>query len=245
MGKSRGGLLTAWTWAVLLVTSLLWIPAYAAMAVLWVLGFLVHGFMCLRWRAGANNWVEVPSKFDLRILHQWKPRWTFLWNNNEDGINGPHTSNSESTRRWIKRAEFWPFWRRVMSWSAWRNPVANERFLWRPIGHVTEVQWLGNSPHPYWDARATCSWGLVKVNGVYMSRHARDARGRDRFRGSWLWHFARAGARTGLWVLRLHRDCTYSQVRIGWKVVAGWRVTLDRYAGLGLQFHLRRKFPQG
>lgn len=199
-------------WLRLAVCSLLWIPAYAAMALLWLIGHPIC--LWLGWRR-LYAWTPVRLGMPGSVL-SWRPRWAWLWSNPEDHIDGPRVTppTSPSTRRWFERAQHWPFWRRAWSWSAWRNPVANERMLYRPTSPL-EVFWVGNSPHPH-----------------EMWKLDRSPR--------WLWFWACHGLRTGLWILRAHQDGTYSQLRVGWKVIPAPARNAERYAGLGLQFHRRR-----
>lgn len=201
------------TWLRILVCSLLWLPAYFAMTALWILGHPVCLLLGLARRTATRR--EPLSGNDYLVV--WSPRWAWLWSNSEDHVSGPRVvpPTSPSAREWWERTQRWPFWRRAWSWSAWRNPVANERMLYGPA-HPDSIEWLGNSPHPHEQ------WKL--------DRSPR-----------WLWHWARHGLRTGLWILRAHRDGTYSQIRIGWKIIPAPARNAERYAGLGLQFHRHRR----
>ena len=59
------------------------------------------------------------------ILH-FAHKWTWLWDNDEDGIDGGGSWNQQ-----------WSIGRRIFTWSALRNSVNNLRFvkrlLWLPI----------------------------------------------------------------------------------------------------------------
>lgn len=222
----------------LVAASLIWLPAYLAMALLWLLGHPIVLYLGARRLYG---WTPAPLAPGHHVL-AWLPRWAWLWSNPEDHVDGPRVTppTSPSTRRWWELAQHWPFWRRAWSWSAWRNTVANERMLYRPtppgktfaittevLGPITiarsefsavvsqGVEWVGNSPHPHEQ------WKL--------DRSPR-----------WLWHWSRHGLRSGLWILRAHRNGTYSQLRLGWKIIPAPARDAERYAGLGLQFHRRR-----
>lgn len=80
-------------------------------------------FLPIRWRYSRANRVRIDVF----------PRFLWLFGNEEDGVSGPYTSTSRSTQRWIAKMWNKPLWYRRISWSAWRNPMANERWLYAPL----------------------------------------------------------------------------------------------------------------
>lgn len=84
-------------------------------------------------------WLVTRRRYEYRFeplfarqLLEWSPSWAFLWANNEDGIDGLR-GNLFSNGEWREHTKGWSAWRRILVWSAWRNPVGNLRFV-RPFG---------------------------------------------------------------------------------------------------------------
>lgn len=202
----------------LLLASLLWIPAYAAMTVLWLLGHPV----CLILGALGRTRLYYAPLSDSTQVRIWSDSWARLWSNPEDHVDGPVRVTSPSVERWAAKAAGWPLWRRAWSWSACRNSVAWERMLWSPTADW-DVSWVGTAKHPreLWKW-----WSGLPADGT----------------GRWFVAWTRHRLRAGLWILRGHRDRrTYSEIRIGWKIVRRTPHWRERYAGLGLQLHVRRR----
>lgn len=100
-----------------------WLLRLAAGVPLWLLGFPIVLGLSL-----AHAWEPRRSRFyayddgSPRIVAQWRPRWAWIWNDEELGIAGP--------REWMHgRAP----WLRAFVWSAWRNPTNGLRFIY-PFG---------------------------------------------------------------------------------------------------------------
>lgn len=232
-------------WLRLLACSLLWIPAYAIMAVLWLLGIPIVLGLCLLEYLGGWRGRYVMSPIHGRLVLSWLPKWAWLWSNSEDNVDGPSgPQTSPSTLRWMKWAEGKPFWLRAFSWSALRNSVANERMLYEPIechgeadtNSLTcwaspDVRWAGNSSHVHEDWKYLCHDRLIEHSDMPCWG----------WRPRFLWSFAAKGMRAGLWVRRMAireaPEYGYDEIRIGFKIIPAPARNAERYAGLGLQFH--------
>lgn len=215
-------------WIRLLACSILWIPAYAIGVILWLLGIPIVLGLSL---SGKTRLVATPITGE-RLIKQFRPSWAALWLNPEDHCDGPALpTTSPSTNRWIARTAGWPYWRRAFSWSALRNPVAGERMLWRPTSaNGLEVdQWRGNC----WHVHET--WKEIAEDQDATNLYF------DPIGDRYLWHFARVGLRSGLWVRRVvdmdRYSKGYDEIRLGFKVLPLPYRHAERWAGLGLQYH--------
>lgn len=120
-----------------------------------------------------------PRVFGLRLF--------YLWDNDEDGLDGdPWTNASDELKNpeWFEATANWSVWRRVFVWSAWRNSVGNARrvpFLGMdikdPKDKVTTL-----SPAGLAAMRAFCStgpsservltwWNEYRKLGPYLARY--------------------------------------------------------------------------
>lgn len=66
--------------------------------------------------------LRFPTVFGLRLF--------YLWENDEDGVDGdPWTESSGEPKNptWFEATAGWSVWRRIFVWSAWRNSVGNAR----------------------------------------------------------------------------------------------------------------------
>ena len=206
--------------AKLLLASLLWPVAYVLLAVPWLLGHLVVPIL-----AALGRWhIEAAPLSDGEPVRMLRDGWARIWANPEDHFDGPRRVTSPSVGRWAARAAGWPTWRRAWSWSAVRNSVAWERMLYRPTVDG-RVSWIG-SPHVHEEWKA---WREVCGQNPIIA-----------LEGRWFLCWARFGWRAGLWIRRGHRDGTYSEIRLGWKIIPRPPRERERYAGLGLQAHVRR-----
>lgn len=202
----------------LLLASALWPVGYALLAVPWILGHVVVPILAAlgRWR------LQVAPLSDGEPVRMLSDKWARIWANPEDHIDGPRRVTSPSVERWVSRTADWPMWRRAWSWSAARNSVAWERMLWLRVDDL-RVEWYG-SPHVHEEWKA---WRFLIDQGM---EHG----------GRWFICWSRFGWRAGLWVRRGHRDGTYSEIRLGWKVIPRTPREREHFAGLGIQFHYRR-----
>lgn len=81
-----------------------------------------------------------------------------LWENDEDGIDGiPLTATNQTFKNqsWITETKTWSRWRRIFVWSAWRNSVNNQRYMWpfKLVIDPSKVQiryFLKNSAYFIW-----------------------------------------------------------------------------------------------
>lgn len=122
-------------------------------------------------------WYQYQFKFTghtraTPILH-W-PRWMWLWDNEEDGIDGdPWTSAGDEPKNpeWFEATAGWFLWRRIFVWSAWRNSVGNARFT-RALGMtVTPKDVILSVPlgNLYLE-QAVTTWNEYRKTGPYLAR---------------------------------------------------------------------------
>jgi len=109
---------------------LLW-PAYLALFLaLLLVGFVVVPVAAyLRW----YYWLD-DAVF-------WTPRWLAPWDNLEHGIAGPASYQPDISLPW-----------RIVSWSAFRNPVNGLRFMFGIMADARRIRHVGNSLDPETDA---------------------------------------------------------------------------------------------
>lgn len=113
-----------------------WLLRMLAVLPLWLAGFPICYVLARRqaWEPRKSRFYANPDGSQ-RILAQWRPRWAYVWGNEEDGVAGP---------RWFMQGA--PAWKRAFVWSAWRNPTNNLRFVY-PFGIVIQpsrVRFRGN-----------------------------------------------------------------------------------------------------
>lgn len=91
------------------------------------------GFPLIAILACFTPWTMVSLDYPDRRLVAAFPLlgWFWLWENDEDGIDGiPLINNSLfKNQEWIAESQTWSRWRRIWVWSAWRNSVNNQRFF--------------------------------------------------------------------------------------------------------------------
>ncbi len=137
--------------AVILFAPISWALYIVAVAPLYVLGYpIVAALIVFR----QYTWRQ--SYFWPYAILTWKPRWAYLWGNEEDGVDGtrgyvkwPGTDQWQNAW-WIEKMANWGTWGRMLVWSAYRNPICNARFI-KPLGFKInrgEIAWTGNSPLP-------------------------------------------------------------------------------------------------
>jgi hypothetical protein len=194
----------------ILASILTWPLQISISAVLWVFGWPI----CLYLALTKQYVIRHVDLFD-RLLLCWRPSWAYLYSNSEDGIDGAATIDPNN--HFAERTKDWPLWRRIVIWSAWRNPTGNERFI-RPFGFIINpkrVHWIGNSLDPRADALRP-------------------------IRSTVLWYYASHGFYGGLWLVvgRVH-------FRIGWKIYPtdALGVSPDDYRSKGCGFALQLQRP--
>lgn len=188
----------------------LWLVGYAVSLPLHLLGWIIVPVLSI------TNRVRLVPRPDGSIAEHWRDAWAWPWDNDEDGVAGPAHSSSPPTQRWIEKWANKPYWQRRIAWALIRNPVGNERHL-RPLALKLDrnrIDWIGNTGNPHW------SW-----------KHGR--------RGT-LWCWARQGWYSGLWVLRGHKNKTYSEIRLGWGVYPGYLRDIDRNVSTKITLHIHR-----
>lgn len=99
--------------------------------VLFVLGVPI----CLYLSIMGDVEVRESTKFPGRTITTWRPKWAWLWGNEEDGVCPDYYLPTRS------------LWLRRFSWSAVRNSVNNLRFVW-PFGFKPDsakIKFIGDS----------------------------------------------------------------------------------------------------
>jgi hypothetical protein len=106
--------------ALMLPLMLIGFPLVAVLALVMQLRFKYTGYA--REGTGLLHW---PTVFGFRVF--------WLWDNDEDGIDGdPWTNAGDDPPKnpaWFGATETWSQWRKMFVWSAWRNSVGNARRL--------------------------------------------------------------------------------------------------------------------
>lgn len=76
------------------------------------------------------------SHFPSRNLLQFRNRWMWVWNNDEDGIDGLR-GNDPAQNWWDDATRGLTVRQRIFKWAAIRNPCANVRFVpvLSPLGY--------------------------------------------------------------------------------------------------------------
>lgn len=188
--------------------ALLWPIAHVVDLLVAIAGLVVVPLLA---RRPEDETEMVPSLADGELVLAWRRRWALPWSNLDEGIDPLGPPTNPSGRRWWERSRGWSARRRIVSWSALRNPASGLRLT--RFGAVIEparVEWVGNSPDP----------GL-------------DDRERP---GPTYWCWARQGARSGLWITRRGR----AVLRVGWTIHPAPRRPIDARAGVKLQVWRRR-----
>lgn len=121
---------------------LLWVPYILLTFPLWIMGLFIVAFLL-----ATGQYHTRPSRvYKGRKVTTWKPRWAWLWGQEEDGVFGPDSYRKGQ-----------PQWLRAYVWAAIRNPVNNERFT-PPLGFVVDpskIKVYGNTvSSPYDDEAA-------------------------------------------------------------------------------------------
>lgn len=68
--------------------------------------------------------LRFPAPFGVRLF--------YLWDNDEDGVDGDpwlESGDVEKNPEWFEATSSWSLWRKIFVWSAWRNSVGNARRL--------------------------------------------------------------------------------------------------------------------
>lgn len=188
---------------------------------LWLAGIPICWFLSKKkaWWERGSKYYRDEKGYPFWIL-AWKPKWAWLWGNEEDGIGGP---------QWWDDRVSGDLTKQVFLWSAWRNPVNNLRYV--PVLHpkpdVKRIKWIGNSLDCHESLKARREDGLGY--------------------GKPFWLYAWQNAYAQFWIIWPLTKDRHFRLRIGWKVlprdflagaVTDYRKI--RYP-FGLQFTLWRK----
>lgn len=174
-----------------LLRTLLGVPAWLAYIViqipLMLIGLPLVAVLALWMQIRAKYNGHVRTNPQLRFPAPFGLRLFYLWENDEDGVDGdPWTESNGEPKNpvWFEATASWSTWRKVFVWSAWRNSVGNARrvpFLGMdikdPKDKVTAL-----SPAGLAAMRAFCStgpsservltwWNEYRKLGPYLARY--------------------------------------------------------------------------
>lgn len=118
-----------------------------------------------------------PSRHFKRTVPQF-PRWAWLWNNQEDGVDGLRGGDRAQAWWLTMTSDFTPL-RRVFKWSAFRNPVDSLRFipLLNPKIDPARVRSVGMDREPQdgesgwyfaWQGLYSCIRWEFELSGVFV-----------------------------------------------------------------------------
>lgn len=217
-------------WFMLPLYILAWILRILVEVPLWIIGFiLVPLFTVLKLYEERDSKYFTDKKTGLpRRILAWKGGWlTWLWGNEEDGIDGKHYMG-------VGFGLDKPFFKRVFQWSAARNAVGNFRFVpfFNPRITPSKIKYESNCRHPI-----TALANYWKAGG--------DGTG-DR---PVFWSFTTQGIYAGLALKIPTSKTTAHRFMIGWKIYpedadidpkAFINTSRYPYCGFGLQFTLNR-----
>ena len=198
----------------LLASLVMWPAMLVLSAVLWISGLPVCAWLAYRW-----NWRLTTSYLHPdRTIAVWRPRWAWVWSNDEDGVTG-HPGWQDL---WAGHDRLGAF-----VWSALRNPSNNLRFvpLLSLVIDPVRVHFVGNHENP---PMRISPGNYPPVGHV---------------RWSFTWQFPYAG-----FVYRRQLTATHHfQIRLGWKLLPKDRLGVadDDYrklrCGFGTQVHWFRE----
>lgn len=118
------------------------------------------------------------------------PNWAWLWDNAEDGINGPEWYRLSYAPNHPIAKKFPRFW-----WLAFRNPVNNLRFLFK-------------IPTPEAVKTAEWSWEGPMEPNIARKNSLKQI-------GRYRWH----GWKCEFWYIRILTETRHFRIRIGWKLL--------------------------
>ncbi len=122
-------------------------------------------------------WMQYRHKYvghsrEVPELH-WPSRLMWLWDNDEDGIDGDPWASADAPLKnteWFEATANWSVWRRIFVWSAWRNSVGNARRT--PLfGMTVEPKKIRiYLPHMFACQFQTDEWPEYRKLGPYLAR---------------------------------------------------------------------------
>lgn len=138
-----------------------WLARLAILLFFAVLGLPI--VFVLAWQAWC--WPTVSKRFNRTVLQF--PRIAWLWNNQEDGVDGLR-GGDPAQQWWADKTAGWSPIRRIFVWSALRNPVDSLRWvpLLNPIIFVPGVSFIGMDHEP---AKGENGWYFAWLAGTPYS----------------------------------------------------------------------------
>jgi len=148
-----------------------WLAYLLPMTLLVLLGFPIVGLATLL-RAYKSN--QDPD--NMHRTH-WRTRLLWLYDNDEDGIDGYATSGDGTVKNnaWARSTMYKTYLQTIFIWSAWRNSVGNAR--WLPffgatieprdvvlyIPNLAQKRFFSNNTFTVW-------WNEYRKLGPYVAR---------------------------------------------------------------------------
>lgn len=111
-----------------------WLAYLIPMTLLVLLGFIIVplaaalDYLANRYNIIPYTWTMRASRASLykgRAVMAWRPRWLWIFGNEEDGIDGTANGFQRRAGTTFSWAVAW----QIFAWSAWRNSVGNARWL--------------------------------------------------------------------------------------------------------------------
>jgi len=156
-----------------------WLLYFAIMLPLQVIGFPLVAVLAALIQWQSRRWghvrpgiLQFPKVFGVRLF--------YLWENDEDGVDGdPWSDASDEPKNpdWFEATQNWSVWRKVFVWSAWRNSVGNARrlpFLGMNLRDPKDVvirvppNWIDGKPSGVWPDDY---WKEYRKLGPYLARY--------------------------------------------------------------------------
>ena len=205
------------------IFALMWAFRFLSELTFYVLGFPLVWVLAL-----FKLYRSEPSMYYPRSVLKWRGGWlTWLWGNEEDGIDGAYfrgtgfmLEGSMLTRIWV--------------WSAVRNAVSNFRYLplLNPQLDPARIRGLGN-----------CD----RVSDAYIQHRQQGLTTKTAY-----WTFASQGVYSGFWLIKPAGADTHHRFGLGWRIYPKDR-TMTSFegtarwprAGFAIQLTLNRKDSAG
>jgi len=197
----------------------MWAIRFFAEFAFWLIGFPLV-FVLAYFKLYRN---EQSMYYPYEIL-KWKGGWlTWIWGNEEDGIDGSR----------FRGAGFLmdkPMLTRIWQWSAVRNAVSNFRYLplLNPALDPTKIKGRGN---------------CARVSEAYIHHRKNNFTSTKAY-----WTFATQGLYSGFWLIKPSGPDTHHRFGIGWRIYPSDAFEThfegtSRYprSGFALQFTWNRK----
>lgn len=162
-----------------LLRTLLGVPAWLAYIViqipLMLIGFPLVAVLALWMQIRAKYNGHVRTNPQLRFPAPFGLRLFYLWENDEDGIDGdPWTESNGEPKNpvWFEATASWSTWRKVFVWSAWRNSVGNARRVpFLGMDMVDPKDKVVYVVPKYTSAQWFTQWPEYRKLGPYLARY--------------------------------------------------------------------------